>query len=519
MIRNRLTRRAALTGLAGAGLLPRVTEAAAALSPSPGPAIDRDTVVIALERDFSNLDALVAITSDSNRYVLQIYDTLYGFDAHGQLVPRLATAVAISEDGLSYTYTLRPGVRFHNGGVLTSDDVRFSLDHILDPASKSTRRPQLASVVAAIETPDPGTVIFRLKQRDGAFPNKIAGYLPVVPRDYGSSQPAASFFARSPVSLGPYRVRSFRMDYLELERFDDYWGEKPKVKRLIFKVIPEAGSRTAALLTGEVDLVAGVPFQDFATLRQTPGLFAVANPLGSPLLIHIDADKPGLPTFRRAVRQALSYGIDTQAIIDTVLHGAGEKLAGMISRYYPYGSDPALQPYPYDPAKARQLLEGAGYPDGFEARLVIGSDHPIEIAEAAAGYWAQIGVRIRIQRYDYATWAQLNNTHKAGPLGVMQMANAIYDPIHPVGGVFARAGTWCDYDNPEVEALIQRVIPVTDAAERGGLFREINRRLHDDAASIFISELHDIFAARQGLAWAPQPGTGYLNFRRISWTA
>jgi ABC-type transport system substrate-binding protein len=219
----------------------------------PGP----DPRVAALQRNFSNLNALVAITSDSNRYLLQIYDTLYGFDGAGELIPRVALSYETADDDLTYVYHLRRGVRFHHGGELTADDVKFSLEHVLDPASKSTRRPQFAPIIRAVEAPDPQTVVFRLKAPDGAFPNKIAGYLPLVPRDYGSSQPAADFFARSPISVGPYKVKAFSDgESLDLERFEDYWDEKPGVRRLLFKVIPEPDSRINALPAGEVDLAA-----------------------------------------------------------------------------------------------------------------------------------------------------------------------------------------------------------------------------------------------------------------------
>ncbi|WP_455179663.1 ABC transporter substrate-binding protein [Azospirillum melinis] len=512
-----LSRRAVLGGSAAAGLLLTAPPGLCAAGRTE-PAVDRDTLVVALQRNFSNLNALVAITSDSNRYLLQIYDTLYGFDASGTLVPRVATSYASSEDGLAHTYRLRPGVKFHHGGELTSADVKFSLEHVLDPASKSTRRPQFAPIIASVETPDPLTVVFRLKAPDGAFPNKIAGYLPLVPKEYGSSQPAADFFARSPVSVGPYRVKAFSDgESLELERFEEYWDAKPGIKRLLFKVIPEPDSRTNALLAGEVDLAAGVPAQNVARLRDVAGLDVIASPLGSPLMVNLYSNQPGQPLAKRAVRQALSYALDTPSIIRNVLHGIGDPLATIISKHYPYGADPTLQPYPYDPKKAPALLAEAGYPGGFETKLYSGNDHPKEIAEALAAYWGQIGVKTSIQRIDYATWAQLNNTRKTNPMTIQQMANAIYDPIHPLGGTYGRDGTWSNYDNAEVQDLIDQAGPLRGAEARGALFRKIGRLLNEDAAGIYISELYDVFAKKNGISWEAQGGIGLLNFRKVAW--
>lgn len=511
-----LSRRAVLGGAAAGTVLtmPGLLRAAARTDP----AIDRDTLVVALQRNFSNLNALVAITSDSNRYLLQIYDTLFGFDGAGRLVPRIATGYEASRDGLAYAYTLRRGVRFHHGGELTAADVKFSLEHVLDPASKSTRRPQFAPIVQSVETPDPQTVVFRLKAPDGAFPNKIAGYLPLVPKDYGSAQPAADFFARTPVSVGPYRVKAFSDgESLDLERFEDYWDEKPGIRRLLFKVVPEPDSRTNALLAGEVDLIAGVPAQNVTRLKTIPGLDVIASPLGSPLMVNLYSNQPGEPLAKREVRQALSYALDTRSIIRNVLHGIGEPLATIVSRHYPYGADPSLEPYPYDPKKARELLARAGYPGGFETKLYSGNDHPKEIAEALAAYWGQIGVKVSIQRIDYATWAQLNNTRKTAPMTIQQMANAIYDPIHPLGGVYGRDGTWSNYENAEVQDLIAQAGPVAGAEDRGALFRKIGRLLHEDAAGIFISELYDTFAKKAGVSWEAQGGIGLLNFRKVRW--
>lgn len=516
----RVSRRTALATLAGAGAslaVPGLHHAIAAGLRAP--AIDKDTLVVGLERSFANLDASVAVTSDSDRYNWQIYDTLYGFDASGNLTPRLATSVDVAEDGLAYRYHLRPGVKFHDGQTVTAEDVRFSIEHILKPEIKSTRRPHFAAVLDKVETPDPLTVVFRLKTPDGAFPNKVAGYLPIMPRTFDPSKTEAEFFTFTPVSAGPYKVKTFNRDglYLELERFEDYWDRKPNIRRLIFKVITEAGTRTNALLSGEIDVAVGLPYQYIDRVRGTADFEVIASPVGSPLIVKPYANVPDYPVSKREVRQALSYAVDTKAIIANVLHGAGEPLATIISRYYPYGADPTLQAYPYDPKKAKELLAKAGYPNGFETKLYAANDRPKEIAESVAAYWSQVGVKTTVQQVDYATWVSLNNTHKVGPLTVQQMANAIYDPVHPVVGLFSKNGTWGDYYNPEVQALIDEVIAVQGPEARGALFRKIGRLLHEDAGAIYLSELYQVYARKKSVAWEPQKGTGILNFREVGW--
>ncbi|WP_334390496.1 ABC transporter substrate-binding protein [Bradyrhizobium sp. AZCC 2262] len=482
------------------------------------PAVDRETLVVALEKEFNNLDALVAVSGDSLRYGWQIYDTLYGFDQKGNLVPRIATGVDISEDAQIFTYRLRKGVKFHNGAELTAKDVKASVDHILKPENKSTRRPFFAPVVDAVETPDAYTVRFRLKVPDGAFANKVAGYLYIVPADYLASLPNAEAFAQAPVSAGPYKLKTYAIGGdLVLERFEDYWGEKPKIKTIIFKIIPEPSSRVNAILTGEVDLAVVVPLPDYDRLKKEKGLDVIANPVASPLYVRTYTNQPDSPFAKRDVRQALSYALDVNAIIKGVLHGVGEPVPNFISKYYPYGGDASARPYPYDPKKAKELLARAGYPNGFTTKLYSATDQPKELAEAIAAYWGQVGVKLEVDRIAYAAWTRLNNTHSSGPLSVTQFTNAIYDPIHPVAGSFTKEGTWSDYYNPEVEELIAEVNRTADNRQRNEIFKKVGKVLHDDAAGFFISELYYVFAKKQSLDWEVQIGSGFLNFRQVGW--
>lgn len=485
----------------------------------PAPAVDRDTLVIALEKEIQNLDALVTASGDSQRYALQIYDSLFGFDLKGRMVPRMATDVAVSEDGLTYTYRLRPGIRFHNGDPLTSEDVKYTAERVLDPAVKSTRRPFFAPILAAVETPDPLTIVFKLKQPDGAFLNKIAGFLFIVPKAYTSGLPNSDAFALAPIGSGPYRLKRHDVGQtLELERFDDFYGEKPGIKRLVMKMISEGSTRVNALLTNEIDLVVQAPLNEMDRLSKTPGLKTLTNPVSAPMHVRLYSNDPSLPISKKEVRQALNHALDSNAIIKSVYHGVGKRMGTFISAYFPYGSDPDIQLFAFDAKKARDLLKKAGYPNGFAIKLYSANDHPKELAEAIAAYWGQVGVKTEILRIDYAAWSRLNNTHKSGPMTITQFTNAIYDPIHAVAGSFSKNGPWSDYYNPEVEALIAKLDSTVGSEKRGALFRQIGGLLHDDAAAVFITELFHLFSHKQGLRWGVQEGSGFLNLRDVAWT-
>lgn len=482
------------------------------------PAVDRDTVVVGIGKAIGNLDGQVAATADSQRYGWQMYDTLYAFDSKGNMKPSVATSVEISKDGLAYTYTLRHDVHFHNGALLTSKDVKYSMDRILDPATKSTRRPYFTRLIASVETQGDWKVTFHLQHQDGAFLNKIAGLLLLVPKDYTESLASPQAFALAPIGSGPYRFLKQKIGQsVEFERFDGYWGDKPKIKYLIFKVIPEAASRVNAILTGEADIVDYVPASDVARLKATKGLKVTSIPVGSPLAVRLFSNVPGEPLAKRDVRLALNYALDVNSIIKNVFHGIGKPLTSYISSAYPYGVDKSLAPYGYHPDKAKKLLAKAGYPHGFKTQMYCSSDQPKILCEAIAAYWSAVGVKTQIKVIDYAAWSLLNNTHKDGPMTVMQFSNAIYDPIWPIQGAATTGGTWSDYSNPEVDKLVKEVNSATDRAKRDELFKKIGHTLNEDGQSVLLTELYYTFAQDSGLDWEPQSGSGYYNFRHLGW--
>ena len=515
-MKNCKTKRARQVQPIAALLLAVATTGASAVGGKP--AIDRDTVVFAIAGDIGNLDAQVASTGDSHRYAIAVNDTLYGFDAKGNLEPRVASGVKISDDRMRYTFTLRKDVRFHNNALLTAKDVKFSLERVLKPETRSTRRPNFAPVVDSVTAPDDSTVVVQLKKADGAFLNKVAGYLFLVPKEYVESLPTPEAFAKAPIGCGPFRFVDQKIGQsVELERFDGYYGKKPGIKRLIYRLIPEPASRVNALMAGEVDLADSIMPADVARLKKLPGLSVSPVKIGSPLMVRLYSNVPGTPLSNPKVRVALNIGYDANAIIKNVLHGIGEPMATLVSAVYPYGNDPALKPYAYDPARAKKLLAEAGYPNGFDTDIYSASVMPRDVTEALVAYWSTIGVRAKVKFIDYAAWARLDNTHQGGPMSVTRFPNAIYDPSHPIGGGVVKAGTWSDYYNAEVEKLFAEAEGLTDRDARDKAFRRITRILHDDAHSVPITELFIVFAKDSQLDWEQQPGSGYYNLREIAW--
>ena len=200
------------------------------------------------------------------------------------------------------------------------------------------------------------------------------------------------------------------------------------------------------------------------------------------------------------------------------LHGAGAPLSSFISSAYPYGSLKGKgNPYGYDPAKARQLLKSAGYPNGFETEAICYAAYERGICEAVAAYWGQVGIKAKLRILDATAFVRLDNTHQSGPMNFTQFANALYDPVHPVSGGASKDGTWSDYFNPEVEKLLSELEAEADRGKRDALFQRLATVLNEDAFDVLISEQFFNVGKDRDLQWEPQRGGKFYNFRNVRW--
>ena len=280
------------------------------------------------------------------------------------MAPSLAESWSVSGDGLVYEFVLRKGVRFHNDEFVSAEDVKFSFERYRGAAQKT-----LKERVAAVETPDPSRVRFRLKQ---PWPDFMTFYSTatgagwIVPKKY-VEKVGDEGFKKTPIGAGPYKFVSFAPGVeLVLEAFDGYWRKAPPVKRLVLKVIPDDATRLVALKRGEVDVaynIRGVLAED---LRRTPGLVLksvlsqVTNWVYFP-----DQWDPKSPWHDRRLRLAANHAIDRQAMNQSENLGFAKVTGSIIpSSFDFYWSPPG---YAYDPGRARQLLTEAGYPNGFDA--------------------------------------------------------------------------------------------------------------------------------------------------------
>lgn len=334
------------------------------------------------------------------KFLYALHDALIKPMPQGLLTPSLAETWTESPDGLVYEFTLRQGVTFHNGDPVTAEDVVFSFQRYKGAGAKAYKEK-----VQAVESLDAQRVRFRLREPWPDFlifvgtPATGAGW--VVPKKY-LEQVGDEGFKKHPIGAGPYRFVSHTPGIdLVVEANEAYWRQVPRVKRLVFKNVPEATTRLAMLKQGEADLAYALPAPLAEEARRDPQL-TLKVPQGAATYW---VDFPGKwdpksPWHDQRVRLAANYAIDRQAINEAETLGFAKVTGSIIPHRFPYALP--VEPYPYDPEKAKQLLKEASYPNGFDAGDITPIPPFTTMAEAVAGYLGAIGIKVQVRTMERA---------------------------------------------------------------------------------------------------------------------
>jgi peptide/nickel transport system substrate-binding protein len=319
------------------------------------------------------------------------------------MAPSLAESWTMSKDGLVYEFVLRKNVRFHNGDVMTAEDVKYSFERY-----RGASAGLLKAKVAKVEAVDPHRVRFTLKQ---PWPDFLTFYATpatgaawIVPKKY-VEQVGEDGFKKAPVGAGPYRFVSSRPGVeLTLEAFEQYWRKPPSVKTLVFRVIPDESTRLAALKRGEVDVAYSVTGPLAEELKRAPGLKLVPTYFTfTTWLLFTEQWDAKSPWHDRRVRLAANLAIDRPGINQAVYLG----LSKLAYSFIPQGMDYfwAPPPHPYDPRGAKQLLAEAGYPNGFDGGELTGDTiYGVAIGEPVVNYLQQIGIRLHLRPMERAAF-------------------------------------------------------------------------------------------------------------------
>jgi len=428
---------------------------------------------------------------------------------NGDLKPGLASSWKMSPDGKEIDFTLRKGVTFHNGDPLTSKDVAFSFDREL---KKNPQGPSRLKFIERLEVIDDYRLKLHFKTPDVTFiPNRAE--VPIASKNY-YDRVGEDKFVKAPVGTGPYKVVRYEPgQYIDIERFDGYWGEKPSVKSARFVFVSEDTTRVAKLKAGEVDFISAVPYPMVKELETSSShkviKFAVNHPTPS---IAFANRNPKTPWYDRRVRLAMAYAIDCDAIIKNLLNGIPNRWAFLAP--YELGYDPSLKPYPYDPKKARELLAEAGYPKGFDFSLYYPLGHRLpmirEMAEAIAAYFETVGIKTKLVGEEQAAYRARQRAAQ-GP----KAAEAVFvnwgtggragsvDPSQSLYVYFTKEGGYSVYYNPEVEKIIEEAKTTADEAKRGELIKKGVKIVHEDVASIPVFNNVIVYGMKKNIDFKP----------------
>jgi peptide/nickel transport system substrate-binding protein len=432
---------------------------------------------------FDPAETLGIITPFMVMYAL--HDALAKAMPGNPTAPSLAESWQMSPDGRVYDFTLRKGVKFHNGEPLTAEDVKFSFERYRGASAKS-----LKDRVAAVETPDPLHVRFRLKN---PWPDFMTFYTAasgagwIVPKKY-VEKVGDDAFKKAPIGAGPYKFVSFTPGVeLVMEAFEGYWRKTPNVKRLVFKVVSDESTRLAALKRGEIDVVYSIRGELAEELQRTPGLTLKPTVIQAPQWISmLDQWDPKSPWHDRRVRLAANLAIDRPAINQAITLGHSRLTYSIIPSTFDFFWQPPA--YPFDPAQAKKLLAEAGYPNGFDA-----GDYYLDISyanvqEAIANYLQQVGIRTKLVSRErashwstYADKKYKNLAYTAS--GAFGNAATRLESYAVSGGAYVYGGY------PEIDSLFKDQAAELDRKKREALLHRIQQIMHEKVMHIPICEL------------------------------
>ncbi|MGV3649971.1 MAG: ABC transporter substrate-binding protein [Devosia sp.] len=473
-----------------------------------GPALAQapDAVRIAAILEPNTLDPTAGAAEAIDVVVYQnIFEGLTRISETGAVEPALASAWTVSEDGLTYTFTLAEDVIFHDGTSFDAEDVVFTFERIRAPESINAQKALYAGI-ESVTAIDPVTVEIRLQAPSGQFLFDIGRGDAVI-----VAPESAENNGTTPIGTGPFAFVEWRRGAeVVLERFGNYWGEAPALARATYLFIPDIAARVNALLAGTVDGTYNMGTQTLPVFLNNPRFKVLEGTTEGETILAINNAKPPFNDLR--VRQALNHAIDRQAVIDGASGGYGTPIGSHFAPHHPYYVD-LTGTYPYDPDKARALLAEAGFPDGLDATLKL---PPVDYArnggQIIASQLAEVGVRVEQINVEFPVWLEDVFTNKDFDL-------TIISHVEPFDiGIYANPDYYFGFDDAEFRGIMARLNRAVDDADRRALAEDAQRRLAQEAVNVFLYELPQIgvWDARLEGQWTNAPIEGVV-LRNMRW--
>ena len=444
----------------------------------------------------------------------QIYDGLTMRGADMKLMPGLATKWELLDNDTRIRFTLRQGVKFHDGEPFNADAVKFTFDRLLGDEGKKGPQQSNYNAIKTVNVIDEHTVDFILGRPDPVLLTKLAGYgAMIVPPKY-IKEKGDDYFNTHPVGTGPFRFVGYEPKIsLTLERNPDYWGGAPKLEKLVYRYITEPSTQASELLAGRIDIAANIPLSMAAVIEKDKNLEVKA--IDGPTTVALRYDTRDGITADKAVRQALTMAVDRDAIIKQILLGYAVPAASFQGKLS-FGHDPDMKLVPFDPAKAKAILKEHNVKPGAAVQIDYrGSDQNFrEVAQAVAGYLQAAGLKPMLKGYE--TNVLLNDIIPNGKTGNMWQntwGGWTFDYDNTAYAMYHSGEKWNPYDkDAKLDALLEEQRGTFDADKRLKILREVARYVQDEALEMPLYNLKAVFGVNRRVKNLTIPADGRFRF-------
>lgn len=447
-----------------------------------------------------NLDMHQTGTASTSRVLQNVHSSIVTVDKNLNVIPGLAESFEESADGLTYTFKLRPGVKFHNGATMTSADVKYSFERCKDPATGAVNF-EVFNNVASIDTPDDLTLVIKMSQVNAPFLSRLAenGAGVIMPKDTGDIQ------GTTPIGAGPFKFVSYEAgNAVELARFDEYWEGPAYLEKVIAREITEPTVRLTGLRTGELHMINDIPAD---RMEEIKGDAAFQTVTWFPLnwdFVNLNHDFE--PFKNPKVRLAFDLIIDKEMLLQGALWGQGKTTA---SPSYPTSAsyNSALSNRPQDIEQAMALLAEAGYgPGQLKVVFKATTNYPyhVEAAQIMVEWFRAAGVELTIEQLTWADWLSQVWVNKDFQMSMMNFFT-LWEPDFLYYSLWHSTGAfnYRHINDPVIDELVTKARVTVDATARADIYKQVQQRVFD--------EVHDIILWFRNGSIAAQPGVGGLD--------
>ena len=466
------------------------TDATSAVS---GELSDRSSVTVGISQDLDSLDPHRAVNAGTSEVLFNIFEGLMKASPDGGVTPAVASDYKISDDGTQYIFTLRQGVKFHNGNDVTLEDVLYSLERCAGSENDGVPLIAAFSNVTAVEADAEGRVVITLAEPSLEFLNSMTAA--IIPAGSGQTQ------ASNPVGTGPFRFVSYTpQSSMEMERFDGYWGQAAYLEKVTFKIVSDTNTLVMGLNGGTMDMVIHMPNTMAGSIRQDYTVLEDTMKLVQALYIN----NAVAPFDDVRVRQAMYYAISVPEIIEFVCDGAGVATGtSMYPAFTKYFVPELAQAYQQNLDKARQLLADAGYSNGFAMTITVPSNYGqhVDTGLVIAQQLAAVGITATVEEVSWEAWVKdvyKGRDYQTTVCGIAASDMTAREMLVRYTTDFSK--NFINFSDAEYDDVVTRAMTTMDEAEQIALYKRAQEILSQQAASLWIQDLCDLVVMRPELS-------------------